>query len=140
MQRRTAPHPIVAVSILLIHGIRRVVGVDVVVNLDAVAQVAHASLDEDAAVGIGPNREQFARLQLEMHTALIEGESGVKPRRARHLAVLSGDAFAENINAVAFQLVAENEVAIGCKYPIRGGLEDETAADGIAHAIVRFQI
>ena len=140
MEGRAATHTVVAVFILLVDHVWRVVGVAVEVDSGPVAEITDTQLNENAAVGVGPNREQLADFSLQVHTALVDGKGGIQSRASGNLAIFRGDALTEDVDAVALQLVTENEIAIGGENPVRLGLVNETATDGVAHAVVFPQV
>ncbi len=135
MHRRAAAHTVVAVLVVAFHLIGRVEQGLLEIDAETVAEIAEAALHEDAAVGIGTHREQFAHLSPDMEPALVDIEQRDTTRAADNLAIDGGDAFAEDVDTVALHPVADDEVDIGSEEPVRLGLVGESAANIMGNTI-----
>ena len=136
MQCEAATHAVVTILVVVHQGIGRVLRFNLVINADAVAEVADTCLNKETAVGVGLEREQLADLGLEMESSLEHSQRCNHSAAANDLALVGGDTLTKDVDAVALHLVAKDEVAIGRKQPVALGLVDDTPSDGIGEAKV----
>lgn len=140
MKRHAATHLVITILVVFDKLVGVVHGFVLVIDLDAVLKIAYASLDEKTTVGVGLERKQFSDLDLEVESSLKDRQGGEKASSSDDLTRGGGDALAENADAVALQLVAEDEIAIGREYGVVDGLIDEAPANGVGEAKAVFRV
>ena len=113
---------------------------NLVVDADAIAQVTDARLNEKAAVGVGLEGKQLAKLCLEMHSALEESQGRGYAAATDDFAIDGSDALTQDVDPRSLDLVAENEVSVGGEEPVALALENDTASDGVCETIVGFGV
>lgn len=140
MEGNAATHAVIAVLVIVHEGVGRVLGLNLVVDADAVAQVADARLHKESTVGVGLESKQLADLGLEMESPLEHGQGCGQTAAANNLALIGGNTLAKDADAVVLQFVAEHEIAIGREQPVAFGFVDEAAADGVGESVVDFGV